>query len=250
MSVNPAPLHHRRRPLHHRRTPLHRLRAPAVVAVGLLATIVIVLAAAGDLSDSGPPAGTGSGQAATQTRTVAPFTGVELAGANNVTVRVGPRQSVVVHADTNLLGRVTTTVRSKILEIGTAPGNLSARTPMFVEVTVPAIDRIVLHGSGNLAVTGIDARTLAIELPGSGTISASGTTARLAVALDGSGTVLLGQLSAGDVAAALRGDGTITLLATRSLDASVSGTGTILFSGHPAHLATSVTGQGAVVPTG
>jgi hypothetical protein len=36
------------------------------------------------------------------------FTSVDLAGANIVVVHVGREQKVVVHADDNLLGRVTT----------------------------------------------------------------------------------------------------------------------------------------------
>src|SRR4051812_41675810 len=52
----------------------------------------------------------GSGVPAQQTRVVPAFSRVELAGSNVVTVHVGGRPSVVVHADRNLLSRVTTTV--------------------------------------------------------------------------------------------------------------------------------------------
>lgn len=62
----------------------------------------------------------GSGIAATQTRTVARFSSLELAGSNSVTVVVGARQSVVVHADSNLISHVTTQV---------VAGSLSLRTP-------------------------------------------------------------------------------------------------------------------------
>ena len=41
----------------------------------------------------------------------------------------------------NLLGRVTTRVSSGRLVIGTTPGNLSAKSPMFVAVSVPSLDR-------------------------------------------------------------------------------------------------------------
>jgi hypothetical protein len=40
---------------------------------------------------SSSPAGTGSGVAATQARSLPPFTGVSLAGDNNVVVEVGAR---------------------------------------------------------------------------------------------------------------------------------------------------------------
>jgi hypothetical protein len=82
-----------------------------------------------------------------QARSLPPFTGVDLAGANNVIVHAGTRQSVIVHAYRNLLGRVTTRVRSGSLVIGTTPGNLSARTPMFVTVSVPSLDKLTLQGT-------------------------------------------------------------------------------------------------------
>jgi Putative auto-transporter adhesin, head GIN domain len=71
------------------------------------------------LHSSSSPAGTGSGVAARQARSLPAFTRVELAGDNNVIVQVGARQSVTVHADSNLLRRVTTRVRSGRLVIGT-----------------------------------------------------------------------------------------------------------------------------------
>ena len=50
----------------------------------------------------------GSGVAATQTRDLVAFSGVDLAGNSIVAVHVGGKQSVVVHADSNLLRQVTT----------------------------------------------------------------------------------------------------------------------------------------------
>lgn len=190
--------------------------------------------------------GTGSGVAATQARSVPAFTGVDLAGANNVLVQVGSRQSVIVHADDNLLKRVTTRVRSGRLVIGTTPGNLSAKSPMFVAISLPSLHGLSLQGAGNITVTGISTRNLTIELPGSGNIDATGTTTKLAVTISGEGTALLRRLIARDARAALSGDGSIMLTATRGLAASVSGNGTILYGGNPADVTQRVTGSGTI----
>src|SRR3974390_435669 len=98
-----------------------------LAAVVVLAVIGLVLAIRG----SGP-SGTGtqgSGIAAAQTRTVGQFSGLDLAGSSPVTVVVGAPQSVVVHADSNLLGNVTTRVVSGTLVIGTT-GSFTTHTPM------------------------------------------------------------------------------------------------------------------------
>lgn len=214
----------------------------------LLAAILIALLVDRTLfGGSGSPAGTGSGVAATQTRAVAAFTAVDLAGDTNVTVRVGAPRSVIVHADDNLLGRVTTSVRSGKLEIGTTPGNLSARTPMFVAVTVPALRSLMLEGDGNISVTGIDARKLTVELPGSGTLHATGRTTAVDVTIDGEGVAMLRGLVARDAQAALGGTGSIMLTVTRSLMARISGSGTVLYGGNPARVTEEVTGSGTII---
>ena len=55
---------------------------------------------------------------------------------------------VLVHADSNLLRRVTTRVQSRSLVIGVTAGSLSAKTPMFVAVSVPSLDALMLQGDG------------------------------------------------------------------------------------------------------
>jgi hypothetical protein len=188
----------------------------------------------------------GSGDAAKQARSVGSFTGIVLAGDNNIIVRVGAKQSVVVHADSNLLRRVTTRVRSGRLVVATTPGNLVARSPMFVDVSVPSLDALELPGHGNISVAGVDTPRLTVRLPGAGNIEAAGTAARLDVAIDGDGTAQLRALAARDARAEIGGSGTIMLTATRSLIASVSGAGTILYGGDPPHLIQKVTGSGTI----
>jgi hypothetical protein len=221
-------------------------RALAVLTVLLLAGIAVLVLVDRSSNTSNRQAGTGSGVAATQARSLPPLTGVDLSGANNVVVRVGAPQSVIVHADSNLLGRVTTQVSSGSLVIGNTPGTLNARSPMFVAVSVPSLDALTVQGSGNISVTGIDSRSLTVRLPGTGTIHAAGTTARLDVAIGGSGTALLSGLIARDATASIDGSGSIVLTATHSLDASISGSGTILYTGNPAQVSKSVTGSGTI----
>lgn len=188
----------------------------------------------------------GSGVPATQARDVAAFKSVELSGANNVVIRVGEKQSVVVRADENLLDRVTTEVQSDKLVIANTPGSLTTKSPMSVEVKVPTLDALTLTGSGNVVINGIASESLEVTLPGSGTLTASGTTTRLDVTVSGSGTVQFTRLVANDVRAVVSGSGSIFLTATKSLDASVPGAGAILYVGNPRDVTKSVTGTGTI----
>jgi Putative auto-transporter adhesin, head GIN domain len=210
--------------------------------LAVLAAITVWLPGCGTGSSSTVQ---GSGVAATQTRAVAGFSRLDLAGSSKVTVVVGGRQSVVVHADSNLLGRVTTRVAGGTLLIGTT-GSFTTRTLMSVDITVPALAAVTLSGSGQLSVTGISTPVLTVSLPGSGALDASGTATRLDVTLGGSGQAQLDQLTARDVHAVISGSGLIRVTATASLDASVPGEGAIVYSGDPPRVTTSVTGTGAV----
>jgi len=224
-------------------------RALAVLTALLLAGIVLLVLvdrSSNTFNTSNSQGGTGSGVAATQARSLPPFTGVNVAAGNNVVVRVGARQSVIVHADSNLLGRITTQVSSGSLVIENTPGTLNPRSPTFVAVSVPSLDALTVQGSGNISVTGISSPSLTVRVAGSGTIHAAGTTARLDAAISGSGTVLLSRLIARDATASINGSGRIELTATHSLDTSISGSGTILYTGNPAQVTKSVSGSDTI----
>jgi hypothetical protein len=227
--------------------PTHRYGLALAAALVLLASTTVLLIVQYDGFRGSNSTVQGSGIAASQTREVAGFSGVELAGSNVVTVHVGGKQSVVVHSDDNLLSRITTQVDAGTLVIGNTSGSFKSRRPMSVDVTVPSLESLALSGSGVLVVDGLDTPTLTATLPGSGVLRASGTAGKLDITLGGSGDAQLDQLVAGDVHAVLRGSGRILVTATASLNAEVPGSGAIIYSGDPTHVTTSVTGSGAVV---
>jgi hypothetical protein len=228
---------------HHRQPPVI---AVLIAAVLVLATtgIVALLIHSGSSSGSGVQ---GSGVAATQTRSVASFSSLNLAGSNDVTVTIGGPQSVVVHADSNLINNVTTQVVAGTLVIGDT-GSFTTRAPMSVAVSVPSLTALNLSGSGQISVTGISAPQLTVTVSGSGLLSAEGTATRLDATVSGSGDARLSELIARDVRAVVAGSGLIQVTATTSLDAAVSGTGAIIYIGNPPQVTTNITGTGAISP--
>jgi Putative auto-transporter adhesin, head GIN domain len=226
-----------------RRTADHSQPIMIAVLIAVLAVVAIGIAL---LVHGGSSTGAqGSGTAVTQTRTVAGFSRLDLAGSNNVTVIVGGPQSVVVHADSNLINHVTTRVAAGSLIIGDT-GGFTARSPMSVDVRVPSLTALTLSGDGQISVTGISTPQLTVTVSGSGLLSAAGTATRLDVTLSGAGQAQLSQLAARDVHAVVTGSGLIQVTATTSLDAAVPGTGAIMYTGNPSQVSTSVTGTGTV----
>lgn len=240
MTVAPTSVHPRRAE--------HRARWVFVAILAfLLGGLAVALLYQSDVfGGSSNSTNEGSGVPATQARNVAAFNSVELAGSNNLVIRVGEKQSVVVRADNNLLDRVTTEVQSGKLVIANTPGSFTTKSPMSVEVNVSTLNALTLTGSGNIVVNGIEAERLKVTLPGSGMLTGSGTATLLDVTVSGSGTVQFTRLVGNDVRAVVSGSGSIFITATKSLDASVSGSGAILYVGNPQDVTKSVTGTGAI----
>jgi hypothetical protein len=218
------------------------------LALAILASVLAVVALAWVVTrdDSAPTSVVqGSGVATAQTREVAPFSAVELKGVNDVTIGVGGEQLVVVRADDNLLERITTTVRGGVLVIDEI-GSLAAVTPLSIEITVPALEEVRLSGSGAITVDGHELDALAVALPGAGTIRAAGTVSALDVELAGTGEVDLGELIARDATVTLSGAGSVLVHVAGTLEAHVSGVGTVTYTGDPDRVDRTITGVGSV----
>ena len=237
--ASPAPISHRHVP--------HRLVLVSLcVLLAAAVAIAIVLAVRDNGGGTASSTGVkGSGVPAVQTRALPAFTAVDLAGANNVTVHVGGTQAVTVHGDDNLIRYVTTTVQDGTLAIGQSRG-FSTKSPMRVEVSVPALDAVTLSGAGVLRVDGVKAGHFSVRAPGSGVLNATGTTTTLDATLSGIGDVRLDDLKARDATATVSGSGRIQVNASHSLDATVSGVGSIVYTGAPTELTKNVTGTGAI----
>ena len=226
--------------------PSARPLAVAGALVMAVVAVIVVIATAG--AREGPSASStgGSGVSVTDHREVAPFSRVELAGANTLMIHVGVPQSVGVTGDDNLVGRVTTVVRADRLVIDNT-GSFTTEAPMHVAVSVPSLDGVELGGAGTVTVDGVTGADFSAELAGDGTLVVSGTVQRATAVLAGAGTLDVHDLVATDATAQLSGAGTIRVHATSTLDATLSGTGTILYRGDPT-VTMRNTGTGTVAP--
>jgi preprotein translocase subunit SecG len=226
----------------------HHPRTTPVWLAGLFVLILIVLSItfrAVREEETGGTGLAGSGVTATQVRHLDPFSAVDLAGANTLVIGVGAVQRVTIRGDDNLLDRITTTVTEGTLDIGNR-GSFRTDAPMSVDITVPSLTGLTLSGSGTVTITGMEAHAFAIRLPGAGTIQASGSVDHLSATIDGAGTILLGDLIARDATVGISGTGTIEVYASGSLDARITGTGTIQCSGAPSTVARRITGTGSI----
>jgi hypothetical protein len=176
---------------------------------------------------------------------VGPFTGVNLAGANVVDVRVGGPRSVKVIGGRRIVPLVTTEVRSGVLVISNRPGS-TVHGPLHVEVTTPTLSSVALDGSGRVTVEGVRSPHFAVDLGGNGVVRATGRTDDLRAELGGVGDVELERLRATDAEAVVSGSGRMAITVAASLQAALSGAGSIVYGGSPTNVSTRVTGTGTI----
>lgn len=171
--------------------------------------------------------------------------GIKLTTSAHVEIRQGATASVVVKCDDNLEELISTKVVDDDLIIS-ATGSYTTREGVAVLITLPRPDEVELAGSGDIEIKDVTLDSLELELTGSGTIKARGDVKELKVTLAGSGDVKTDQLVARKVTAEITGSGDILVQATQSLNATISGSGRLMYTGSPVDLKKSVTGSGSI----
>ena len=189
----------------------------------------------------------GSGHAIRSSRTVGSFSGIKLAGVADVRVVLGKRTAVAVRGDDNIVKIVDTKVTGTTLLITEHNKSFTTEVPLTVTVATPALDTATLAGAGTMQISRIRSSTFTATLAGTGMLALSGSTQHLKLTVAGTGAADAAALSAQRVNVILAGTGTAHVAASRVLDASVEGTGTIFYSGGARVVRSHVTGTGSIV---
>lgn len=196
------------------------------------------------------------------------FTGVELAGSDNVVVTRGERFSVVATGPQDILDKLEVKVVGGVLVISRELQmmNWGNGNNAIIAVTLPRLDKaelsgsgemtvdaasgdaveVVLSGSGNLEVANVAAKALEVTLAGSGDLSIKGGKADNGeIALAGSGDVDLKGVTLTAAAISVAGSGDVDATATGTADVSVVGSGDVRLGGG-AKCASSELGSGEI----
>lgn len=189
----------------------------------------------------------GSGRAATETRDVSGFSKIDLDGSGEVTIEQTGTESLTIEADDNVLPNLTSDVDSGTLKLSTKPGtSVNSRTPVRYRVTVKDLSELVLSGSGAIAASKLEVPELRVDISGSGTVTAAGSTISQDVTLSGSGTYAAAGFTSEAAKVRLSGSGAVTVSVNADLDVDISGSGTVTYSGD-ATVKQSISGSGELV---
>ncbi len=208
----------------------------------------------------------GSPSFKTETRAVGRFHSLSFETIGTVNVTPGDVQSVSVTANENILPYVTTTVTNNTLVVGLLPGHVFKNISLSVDLTMQDIERLSNNGAGNINAVDIlhpDSLTVDLSgagnfnltlnvdflnsrLTGSGNISYSGRARLHTIELRGAGNILAFELGTDTTTILSLGAGRAEVNASRSLDVTISGAGSVYYKGHPS-INTNITGTGGLI---
>ena len=187
----------------------------------------------------------GNGKIRDESRKVAEFRKIEAGGAFSIHVKVGPATSIKISAEENLLGYIRANVKGNTLVLDTRK-NISPRKQILIEITTPYLTDIEVSGANDIEVEGINETEFDVDLSGAGNIHLIGEVEKLRAELSGAGNINARELKAKEVLISVSGAASADVYATKYLDASVSGVGSIDYYGNPEKTRTNVSGVGSI----
>lgn len=208
----------------------------------------------------------GNGIEATEGRAVGTFSKLKSSGSFDVHITGGDRCEVVVSAESNIIPYIETYVSGNTLVLNLRGlHNFRNRLPMEVFVTTPAMESILLSGSGNITTgrlsapefeTGISgsgtittdvvARKVTAAISGSGNLNISGTASASGFFISGSGKISANHLRLEDCDATISGSGNMVVNVSESLHAHITGSGNIYYYGAPG-IESRISGSGRII---
>ena len=216
----------------------------------------------------------GSRRVITENREVSGFDRVDFSTVGELTITQGPRESLTIEAESNVMRRIKTEVRGGTLHVDMKASfpwiwSIVPTKPIRCDLTVRELSDLDLSGVGiiyvgdieadrlNLGITGagqivirsLSADALEVEHTGVGKCELSGQVRRQEVRLTGAGDYDAADLESERAEVIVTGLGKATVWVTEDLDIVLSGAGKVSYYGHPA-VSQEVTGLGKVESLG
>lgn len=212
----------------------------------------------------------GSGNIQKQVRAASGFNEIALDIPASLELRQGEKESVEIETDDNLQSLIEVVVESGALQIRPQQKNLypdskTLKITVYLKnlaelkisgwgkvnaekLQVPGL-HIAIGGSADVRIQDLRTEILEIDISGSGSFSAAGSSAEISGKIGGSGSLLMDALEANDVRIRIGGSGRVRTWVHHKLDVTIGGSGEIEFYGDPV-ITKTIGGSGRLVRLG
>ena len=208
----------------------------------------------------------GSGNLTSENRVFKGFDSVQLGIMGKLEIVQGEEEGLEITAEDNLLPRITTVVRGKTLEIGTASNvtieptkeityilkvkNLSgvyASSLGSIHASQLSANKIEVGVSslGNIEIGALQATDLLVRINSVGNITLAGTVSTQDVQISSSGFYIAGDLQSQSAYVNISSSGNAKIWVVKDLGVQISSSGNLDYFGNP-QLTTKITSSGKV----
>ena len=191
-------------------------------------------ARAGKDGTAAAPRGAQAGPATTRDFALSGFTGVELTGPDDVTIRRGDAFSISARGPQAVLDELEIKVDGDRLTIGRKREGFSVGRrdgeDADIRITMPRLTAVRLTGSGEIDADAMEGDSVEVAITGSGDVRVGRLAAkRAAVTVSGSGDLDVDGGAVGDASFQVTGSGGIDAepLAATTLDIAITGSGDV-----------------------
>ena len=174
-----------------------------------------------------------AGPLTTQSFDVSGFTGVKVAGPDDVTIRRGDAFSITAKGPKAVIDELEIELDGDMLSIGRKNSGFSFRgddNDVEIAITMPALRAVRLTGSGEIDADAVDGDAAEAVVTGSGDLKVGALNGKSAkITISGSGDIEVGGGTIGSGNFDVTGSGSIAAggLAATTLDVSITGSGDV-----------------------
>lgn len=179
------------------------------------------------------------------------FDGVTLAGPDTVTVTRGEHWRIRASGSPEVLAELRFLVEDGKLTVGRRHGRDRVSGTARIEITAPAVEDVVLAGSGTISIDAMSGSDIGATVAGSGTIDIGRVRAeRLDATIAGSGDLrIAGRADSGKISIAGSGDIDGRALHVDQAEVAIAGSGDARFHAD-GHVSASIVGSGDALVSG
>ena len=189
----------------------------------------------------------GSGNRKTEKRDLKSFNAIETSGAYEVNVNCQKPAGFEIEADDNILPLIKTEVRDGTLFVSNDQEYHSSKSPTL-RITLPELLSVANRGAGEVRINDANSNDLRIESTGAASIDAAGKAKSVTISTTGAGNLDTSKVTAEKAKVHISGAANVDVYASDQLDVTISGVGSVTYSGNPKTVNKSISGIGTVNP--